>query len=83
MMKIEVKLHGTLRRHRPTDAAGAPHHPFALSVPDGVTVAHVVDQLGIETGLLNAAAVNGDSVNLDSVLHEGDSVQLFPPSAGG
>ena len=82
-MNIHVKLHGTLRRHRPSDAEGAPHHPFSISVPDRATVAQLVKQLSIRDGLLNAAAVNGESVAIDSVLQDGDSVQLFPPSAGG
>lgn len=82
-MEIEAKLHGTLRRHRPDDAAGAPHHPFTMSMPEGATVAQLVTQLGIPEGLLNAAAVNGQSVTIDTVLQAGDSVQLFPPSAGG
>ena len=82
-MKIEVKLHGTLRRHRPKDAGGAPHHPFLISIADGATVTQLVAQLAIRDGLLNAAAVNGESVTVDAVLQDGDSVQLFPPSAGG
>ena len=82
-MQIEVKLHGTLRRNRPSDAGGAPHHPFSMSVPDGTTVVQLVAQLAIRDGLLNAAAVNNESVTIDTVLQEGDSVQLFPPSAGG
>ena len=82
-MKIEVKLHGTLRRHRPSDIEGAPHHPFSMVLSEGTTVAQLVKTLAIRDGLLNAAAVNGESVSIDSVLHDGDSVQLFPPSAGG
>ena len=82
-MQIEVKLHGTLRRNRPSDAGGAPHHPFSISMPDESTVAQLVAQLAIRDGLLNAAAVNSESVSLDTVLKNGDSVQLFPPSAGG
>lgn len=82
-MKIEVKLHGTLRRHRPKDAGGAPHHPFFVSMADGATVTDLVTQLAIREGLLNAAAVNGEAVTVDAALQDGDSVQLFPPSAGG
>ncbi|MCB8945172.1 MAG: MoaD/ThiS family protein [Ardenticatenaceae bacterium] len=83
VMKIEVKLHGTLRRHRPSDAGGAAHHPFFISIPDGATITQLAAQLSLPEGLLHAAALNGESVLLEAVLRDGDSVQLFPPSAGG
>ncbi len=83
MMQIEIKLYGTLRQHRPSDAGGAPHHPFSISVPEDTTVIQLAMHLGVREGLLNAAAVNGESVTVDTELQAGDSVQLFPPSAGG
>ena len=82
-MKIEVKLHGTLRRYRPEDAGGAPHHPFSVSVTEGLTVTGLADCLKIPEGFVTAASVNGEAVDPDTVLQMGDSVQLFPPSAGG
>ena len=82
-MKIEVKLHGTLRRYRPGDVAGAPHHPFSVSVPERMTVAELAARLKIPDGLVNAASVNGEAVSPEAVLPEGAAVQLFPPSAGG
>lgn len=83
LMKIEVKLYGLLRRHRPKTAVGAPHHPFSVSVPAGATVMDLLLALEIPDGLLNAASVNQQAVELDTVLHENDRVSLFPPSAGG
>jgi sulfur carrier protein ThiS len=82
-MDIEVKLHGTLRRHRPADIPGAPHHPFPLSVANNITLHDLAAQLGIAEGLINAAAVNGDAVELATLLQDGDKVHFFPPSAGG
>ena len=82
-MKIEVKLHGTLRRYRPNDADGAPHHPFSISVPEHITVAGLASQLEIPDGLVTAASINGEAATPDALLPEGAAVQLFPPSAGG
>ena len=82
-MDIEVKLHGTLRRHRPADIPGAPHHPFPLTVVSNMTLHDLAAQLGIAEGLINAAAVNGDAVDLTTVLQDGNTVHFFPPSAGG
>ena len=82
-MHVEVKLHGVLRRYRPENAGGAPHHPFTLSLPAMTTIDLLVVQLQIPDGLVNAAAQNGEAVNETAVLQDGDKVALFPPSAGG
>jgi molybdopterin converting factor small subunit len=80
---IQVKLHGSLRRHRPADAPGAPHQPFSLPLAAETTVAQLAAQLEIPDGLVSGAAVNGEAVATDTVLQDGDTVYLFPPSAGG
>lgn len=82
-MKVDVKLYGLLRTNRPADAPGAPHHAFVMSVPAGATAVHIANQLGIEAGLVTAVAINGETVELDTVLQEEDQVSFFPPSAGG
>jgi molybdopterin converting factor small subunit len=82
-MRVSVKLYGALRRHRPPDAAGAPHHPIELQLPAGSTVADLNGRLAIGDGMVNAAAVNGAAVEPDAPLQEGDVVSLFPPAAGG
>jgi molybdopterin converting factor small subunit len=82
-MEVEVKLYAALRRYRPSGISGAPHHPFMFSLPDGATVAVLVAQLGIPEGMINAAAVNDEAVEALTLLHGGDKVGLFPPSAGG
>ncbi len=80
---VDVRLYGVLRRYRPPDAAGAPHHPFPIHLSPGLTVQHAVEILGIPDGLVNAAAVNGEATDLSSVVQDGDSIALFPQSAGG
>ena len=82
-MKINVKLYGVLRRYRPETAVGAPHHPFTIALPDDARVIHLVEALGMPSGSLNAASINAEAVDIDAVLHDGDQVSLFPPTAGG
>jgi molybdopterin converting factor small subunit len=82
-LDVEIKLHGILRRYRPQSAAGAQHHPFSMTVTAGTTPATLAAHLGIPDGLVNAAAVNRESVAPDTPLQEGDQVSLFPPAAGG
>lgn len=82
-MEVQVKLYATLRQYRPPTAAGAPHHPFVIQLPAGSTLATVVAQLGVPEGLVNAAAVNGEAVELSAPLQPDDQVSLFPAAAGG
>ena len=82
-MTVEVKLYGVLRRHRPTDQPGAPHHPFTLLCQSGETARSVMMQLGLEEGMVAAAAINNQNASLDTSLQPGDKLAFFPPSAGG
>ncbi len=82
-MTVEVKLYGVLRRHRPADQPGVPHHPFTLVCQPGETARSVMTQLGLEDGMVAAAAINNQNVSLDTPLQPGDKLSLFPPSAGG
>lgn len=83
MIRVEVRLYGALRRHRPGDAPGAPHLPFAVTLPPESTVDSLSLQLGIPDGFVSAAAVNDEAVESGVRLRDGDRVSLFPPSAGG
>lgn len=82
-MEVEVKLYGTLRRYRPESAVGAPHHPFTTTLPTGAMVSTLARHLGIPDGLINVAAVNGETVDVTTPLQKGDEINLFPPAAGG
>ena len=82
-MEVEVKLYGVLRRHRAGDRTGAPHHPFVFVGVAGDTVASIMTRLGIDEGMVAAAAINNQNVALDMPLQSGDKLAIFPPSAGG
>ena len=51
MMRVEVRLYGSLRRYRPSEVAGLPHLPFAVALPLGASV----DDLGRQLGLSQPA----------------------------
>lgn len=78
-----MKLYGQLRRYRPADAPGAPHHPFKLIVNEEDTAVSLITQLAIPDGLVNAVAINGEATDQLTTLRPGDQVGMFPPSAGG
>ena len=80
---MAVKLYGTLRKYRPGAAGGAAHHPFSLTLPAGSTVADLAARLGIPAGMIAGAAVNGEAAEQNIALQPGDTIHLFPPSAGG
>jgi molybdopterin converting factor small subunit len=82
-MKVIIKLYGILRRYRPAQQPGARHQAFELEIEDNMSVAELSSQLGIDSGFVAGAAVNGESVQLEIIIREGDSVSFFPPVAGG
>ena len=43
----------------------------------------ILTELGVDQGYVGAVAINGESAGVDSLIHDGDELRLFPPSAGG
>lgn len=82
-MEVEIKLYGVLRRHRPAEQVGAPHHPFVLVCQPGDSPLTIMAQLGLDEGMVVAAAINNQNVSLDTLLQPADKLAFFPPSAGG
>jgi len=82
-IQVRLKLYGSLRRHRPDGLEGSSRQPFEMQVPHGSTVADLLSVLNIGQGFVAAVAINGQAANMESSLHEGDEIRLFPPSAGG
>ena len=82
-MIVEVKLYGALRANRPVEAAGLPHHAFAMKLLEGSTAVHIIQALEIDDALVTAVAINSETAELNTPLQEGDQISLFPPVAGG
>lgn len=75
-MKIHVQLFATLSRYLPDQDA-------TLELPDGSTVRDVLDRLRIPKEIPVIALVNGRDVASEQTIHDGDTLTMFPPLAGG
>jgi len=78
-MVVHVKLFSRFRQLLPREARGEAH----IEIPEGATVAQLLDQLGVE-GRVQLISVNGQpEPNRDRILHDGDQVRVFPFGVGG
>ncbi len=79
-MHITAKLHGTLRKYLP---AGSQGNATVVEVPDGATVAEVVERLSIPRDHARMFVSGDEHLDAASVLHDGQELNIFPPLAGG
>jgi molybdopterin converting factor small subunit len=77
---VEVRLFATLAAYLPP---GSKDGVARLDMRDGACVADVVARLGIPAGLDRVFLVNGVEAASDRRLGPGDSIDMFPPLAGG
>ncbi len=84
-MKIVFKLYASLTQYLPADARTENRVP--LEVPEGSTVAQVIEPFGLPQKLVHLVLVNGVYVppaqRLSHVLMEDDVLAIWPPIAGG
>ena len=76
-MKVLVRVHGGLLRY--TDGVSITE----LDLPEGATVADVMARLGVPDEEVFTAVVNREMVPEDTVLRDGDRLDLVPPIPGG
>ena len=79
-MTVEVRLFATLAQFLPP---GSRSGSAMVDVPDGATIADVVNYLGIPPGLDRVLLLNGSEAQPEQVVQSGDVVDIFPPLAGG
>ena len=79
-MMIQVKLIATYRDHLPPDAKNG---VVELNVPDGTTVREAISRFGIPMDDTSVIVLNGLTVDLETLLTEGDTVTAFSAIAGG
>lgn len=77
MPKIRIKLHASLRRKLP----GPEEHE--MEVAEAATVAELLKELGIRQQEAAFVIINGRKAATDSLLSDGDSIDVFPPIDGG
>jgi len=80
-MIVHVKLFATLRRRYPDVGIG---ESMAVELPDGATVAQLIERLRLPPDQVKIVFVN-NVVQREpyTVLHDGDQVGIFPPVGGG
>ena len=79
-MRVRVKLFASLCRYF-SDAA--PGIPFEMEVPEGTTMAALVDRLKLPREEVKVFFVNGRARPIDWSLEPNDDVGIFPLVAGG
>ena len=84
-MRIVFKLYASLTQYLPPEVRASNRLP--LDVPEGSTVASVVEPFGLPLELVHLVLVNGVFVPRDErttrVLEDGDVIAIWPPIAGG
>jgi sulfur carrier protein ThiS len=78
-MNIDVKLFSRFREHLPAEARGE----ATLELPDSITIAGLLDHLGISARVQLVSVNDQPEPDRDRVLHDGDSVRIFPFVVGG
>ncbi|MCC6179468.1 MAG: sulfur carrier protein ThiS [Chloroflexi bacterium] len=79
--RITVHAHGELTTHFQRSST------VNVATRPGITIAGLLDRLGVPPHEVWICALNGDSVKMDAVqdvtLQDGDTLELFSPVAGG
>ncbi|MBC7105022.1 MAG: MoaD/ThiS family protein [Firmicutes bacterium] len=75
---ISVRLYASLVSNKYPGQA-----EFAVEARPGLTVRQAVEELGIQARDIFIILINGEKAGLDSPLHDGDHLGLFPPVSGG
>jgi sulfur carrier protein ThiS len=75
-MTVRVKLFGSLKQHLPSGAQG---RQFTVEVQSGGRVSDVMRLVGLPEGAAAVVLVNGEHIEGDAAVGEGDTVSVFPP----
>lgn len=78
-VSVKLALFADLKRFLPKGQDG----PQTFAIPQGGTVADLLEAAGIPEGEEITIGLNGEQGQRDSVLQEGDDVVLFSPMEGG
>ena len=80
MIKITVKVHGTLMKYIEDydDVKG-----LELEFPDNTDAAALINYLGIPESRVGMVTVNGHQVKSDGILQDQAIVKIFQPIFGG
>jgi sulfur carrier protein ThiS len=83
-MQITFKLYATLTDYLPADAE---RHAVKLDVPESVSAYQIIDQFKVPREMAHLVLLNGVYLHPDqrntNIIHEGDTLAVWPPVAGG
>lgn len=74
-MTVTVKLFATFRENR--------FKVERRSYPEQTTIGQIIQQLELPENQLGAILLNARHVEKDAVLHDGDTLSIFPLVGGG
>jgi len=78
-MKITLKLFATLRDHMKNHNNGA----CEVALQETATVQDVLASFRIPEDIPKIILINGVQMSTGDLLHDGDTLSVFPPIAGG
>lgn len=79
-MRVHCKLYATLRAYLPEEARDS---GLEVELPEGATLADLLQRLGVPPDEVKTAFVNGRVRPENWSLQSGDRVGVFPPIGGG
>lgn len=79
-MRVKVRLSATLVNYVPSANPGI---SFEVELPQGATLADLMNQLNLPQKEVKVAFVNGRIEPVDFRLQHGNEVGIFPPIGGG
>ena len=74
-MELDIKLFASLRKFNPL--------LDKINLDDGTTVLELLERAGIPPSEVAIVLVDGRHAKLDQLLHDGETIAVFPPIAGG
>lgn len=74
-MKVEIKLFASLQKFMP--------NAEKVELDKNCTVLDLLEKIGINSSEVAITLVNGRHAKLDQTLHDGETIAIFPPIAGG
>ncbi len=84
-MRITFKLFAQLQDYLPAEAKKT--NAFALELPEGTCVAHVIESFNLPPRLVHLVLLDGAFVppaeRPGRVLRDGETLAIWPPVAGG
>jgi sulfur carrier protein ThiS len=79
-MKVYVKLIATYQKLLPAGTVG---NTIEIEVPHGTTLSQVLSQFDVPLDDSSVVVLNGLTVDLNTVVSEGDTIAAFSAIAGG